>query len=148
MNRDKGYQGGGVPPMPMGGGDDAGGGGGGDIDLGQQPEGLGPGMADMPTGGGAAPPAGPIYPSISLSGGPELSKIPDSGRALINHSVISRRVHTPQHGRHKGKERHEVEMHLKSIRPIRGYKKAPSKSKRSDDERAMKKLMGDQEEEE
>jgi hypothetical protein len=57
-------------------------------------------------------------------------------------------VHTPQHGPHKGKQRHEVEIHIKSIRPIRGYKKAPSKSKRSDDEKAMAKLMGEEGEEE
>jgi hypothetical protein len=118
---------------------------GGDIDLGQPQTPLGAGMADMPSGGGAAPPSGPIYPSVMLSGDQGLSKIPDSGRSMITHSVISRRQHIPQHGPHKGKTRHEVEIHLKSIRPIRGYKKAPSKSKRSDDENAMRKLMGDQE---
>jgi hypothetical protein len=122
---------------------------GSDIDLGQPPPSMGPGMADMPQGG-AAPTGGgaPIYPSVMLSGDQGLSKIPDSGRAMINHSVISRRVHTPQHGPHKGKQRHEVEIHIKSIRPIRGYKKAPSKSKRSDDEKAMAKLMGEEGEEE
>lgn len=114
-------------------------GGGGDIDLGQQSD---AGMDAMPTAGGAAP-SGPVYPSVMLSGGPELSKIPDKGRSIINHSVTSRRTHIPQHGKHKGKTRHEVEMHLHSIRPIRGYKKAPSKSKVSDDETAMKKLLGD-----
>src|SRR5215469_1250891 len=124
-----------------GAGNDGLGGAGGDIDLGQpQPA----GMADMPTGGGAAPPGGPIYPSVMLSGDESLGNIPDSGRAISNHSVISRHVHTPEHRPHKGKKRHEVELHLKSIRPIRGYKKAPSKSKRSDDEVAMKKLMGDE----
>ena len=141
----KSYQGGGVPPSPMGGGDE---GGGGDIDLGQQPEGCGLGMDAMPTGGGAAPPSGPTYPSVMLSGDSALSKIPDEGRMMIHHKVTSRRVHTPTHGPHKGKERHEVELQLHKARPIRGYKKAPSKSKRSDDETAMKKLMGDQEEEE
>jgi hypothetical protein len=125
-----------------------GGGGGGDIDLGQQPEGPSPGMADMPTGGGAAPPSGPIYPSVSLSGDEALSKIPDEGRSIIHHKVTSRRVHTPEHGRHKGKTRHEVEMHIQKIRPIRSYKKAEPKSKPSDDETAMKKLMGDTGEEE
>jgi hypothetical protein len=139
----KGYQEGGVPPA-AGDGD----GGGGDIDLGQQPEGLGPGMADMPTGGGVGGgPAAMQYPSVMLQGDEGLSKIPDSGRSIIHHAVVSRRVHTPQHGKHKGKQRHEVEIHLKSIRPIRGYKKAESKSKPSDDERAMKKLMGDQDDE-
>jgi len=126
------------PPPDMGGV--------GDIDLGQQPEGgLGAGMADMPVGGAAAPPSGPIYPSVMLSGDDSLSKIPDSGRAHVNFHVSSRRQHTPEHGKHKGKRRHEVEMHLHSIKPIRGYKKAPSKSKRSDDENAMRKLMGDEE---
>ena len=127
----------------------AGGGGDGEINLGEQPEGLGPGpgMADMPTGGAPAPPSGPMYPSIMLTGDQGLSKIPDTGRAHINFHVSSRRQHTPEHGRHKGKQRHEVEMHIHSIKPIRGYKKAPSKSKPSDDEAAMKKLMGDEEEE-
>jgi hypothetical protein len=146
-----GYQGGGVPPMPPpggGGGMDGGGGGGGEIDLGQQPEGPGPGMADMPTGGGAAPPSGPIYPSVSLSGGDELGKIPDEGRSIIHHKIMSRRVHTPEHGRHKGKTRHEVELHLHSIKPIRGYKKAEPKSKKPDDQAAMEKLMEDQGEQE
>jgi len=124
-----------------------GGGGGGDINLGETPPGPGPGMADMPTSGAPAAPSGPIYPSVMLSGDDSLSKIPDSGRAMISHRVVSRRIHTPEHGPHKGKTRHEVELHLKSIRPIRGYKKAPSKSKVSDDEKAMKKLMGDKDEE-
>jgi len=123
---------------------DGGGDGGGDIDLGQTPE-QPPGMADMPTSGAAAPPSGPTYPSVMLSGDEGLSKIPDSGRAHVNFHVGSRRIHTPEHGKHKGKKRHEVEIHLHSIKPIRGYKKAPSKSKRSDDENAMRKLMGDNE---
>jgi hypothetical protein len=135
------YQRGGVPDEELGGE-------GGEIDLGQMPEGLGPGMDAMPTGGGAAPPSGPEYPSVMLTGDEGLSKIPDSGRCTIHHSVKSRRVHTPQHGRHKGKKRHEVEIHIHKIKPIRAYKKAPSKSKRSDDERAMKKLLGDESEEE
>jgi hypothetical protein len=143
----KKYQGGGVPPMAGGaGGDGDGGGGGGDIDLGQQPEGVG--MSDMPSGAAPAPPSGPMYPSVMLTGDEGLSKIPDEGRSIIHHKVTSRRIHTPEHGRHKGKTRHEVEMQVQKIRPIRGYKKAPSKSKVSDDETAMKKLLGDQEEEE
>lgn len=115
---------------------------GGEIDLGEQPEGLGMDAVPTPYGGMSPPaPPSPTYPSVMLSGDEGLGKIPDSGRSLINHSVISRRVHTPQHGRHKGKKRHEVEIHIHSIKPIRGYKKAPSKSKRSDDETAMNKLM-------
>lgn len=121
----------------MGGGD----GGGQDIDLGQ----AGPDYGMEPS---AQPPSQPTYPSVMLSGDDALSKIPDKGRSIINHSVISRRTHIPQHGKHKGKTRHEVELHLHSIRPIRGYKKAPSKSKVSDDETAMKKLMGQGEEQE
>lgn len=128
----------------IGGGGD---GGGGDIDLGQTPDSGGFGMAE-PMPSGAQPPQAPIYPSVMLSGDQSLSKIPDKGRSIINHSVISRRTHIPQHGKHKGKTRHEVEIHLHSIKPIRGYKKAPSKSKRSDDETAMRKLMGDNEEQE
>jgi hypothetical protein len=122
-------------------------GSGGDIDLGQTPEGLGPGMDAMPVGGAPAPPSGPVYPSVMLSGDQGLSKIPDTGRAHINFHVSSRRQHTPAHGKHKGKQRHEVELHLHSIRPIRGYKKAESKSKRNPDEKAMRKLMGDEDEE-
>ena len=121
--------------------------GGGDINLGQPPMG-GPGMAEAPPVPGAGPPAGPIYPSVMLTGDAGLSRIPDKGRALIKHSVISRRTHIPQHGPHKGKTRHEVEIHLHSIRPIRGYKKAEAKNKVSDDERAMRKMMGDTEAEE
>lgn len=121
--------------------------GGGDIDLGEQPFGGGPGMADMPSSGAPAPPSAPTYPSVMLSGGDQLSKIPDEGRAIIHHKVTSRRVHTPEHGPHKGKQRHEVEMQLHKFRPIRGYKKAPPKSKKSDDEMAMQKLMGGGEEE-
>lgn len=117
--------------------------GGGDIDLGQP---AGGGMDAMPTAGGA-PPSGPTYPSVMLQGDQALSKIPDKGRSIINHSVVSRRTHIPEHGKHKGKTRHEVELKLHSIRPIRGYKKAPSKSKVSDDETAMKKLLGDTDEE-
>ena len=141
---------------PMAGGDDdemggagaGGGGGGGDIDLGQPGGGgLGAGMADLPQGGAAGPPTGPVYPSVMLSGDEGLSKIPDKGRAHINFHVASRRQHTPSEGKHKGKKRHEVELHLHSIRPMRAYKKAASKSKRSDDETAMAKLMGEQGEE-
>jgi hypothetical protein len=154
MSRNKAYQGGGVPvPMPGGGGGEGpggdGGGGGedGTIDLGQPGAGPGPGIADMPQGGGAAPPSGPIYPSVSLEGDGALSKIADEGKSIIHHKVISRRQHVPQHGPHKGKQRHTVEMHLHSIKPIRSYKRAESKSKKSDDQEAMEKLMGSTEEE-
>jgi hypothetical protein len=82
-----------------------------------------------------------------LTGDEGLGKIPDSGRAHINFHVSSRRQHTPEHGPHKGKKRHEVEIHIRSIRPIRGYKKAESKSKVNDDEKAMRKLMGEEEDE-
>jgi hypothetical protein len=120
-----------------------------EIDLGQPSEAAPPGMADMPQGSGAPTGGGaPIYPSMMLSGDQGLSKIPDSGRAHINFHVSSRRQHTPSHGPHKGKQRHEVELHVHSIRPIRGYKKAASKSAKSPDEKAMAKLMGDQDEEE
>lgn len=130
----------GQDPTMMG----ADGGGGGDIDLGQTPD-YGGGMEGPVPTQPAAPPS-PTYPSVMLSGGPELAKIPDKGRSIINHSVTSRRTHVPQHGKHKGKTRHEVEMHLHTIRPIRGYKKPAAKSKRSDDEMAMEKLMGGTEE--
>lgn len=123
----------------------AGGGGGGqDIDFGEQP----PGMADMPTPAVGGPSSGPQYPSVMLTGDQSLSKIPDEGRMMIHHSVISRRQHTPQHGPHKGKMRHEVEIHIKKGRPMRSYKKAEPKSKLSPDESRMRKLMGDQEAEE
>lgn len=113
--------------------------GGNEIDLGQMP----PGMADMPQGS-AAPtsPAVPQYPSVMLQGDGALAKIPDVGRSIFHHKVISRRVHTPTHGPHKGKQRHEIELQFQKMRPMRGYKKAASKSKKSDDEMAMEKLMG------
>jgi hypothetical protein len=131
----------------IGGQEDDGGQGGPDIDLGQQPE--GPSLGSIaPPEGGAGPPSGPMYPSVMLTGDQGLSKIPDTGRAHIKFHVSSRRQHTPEHGRHKGKQRHEVELHLHSIRPIRGYKKAESKSKRDPNETAMRKLLGDEEESE
>jgi hypothetical protein len=121
-------------------------GGGGDIDLGQTPDYGGGDLAQPTSPEGPATPPSPIYPSVMLQGDQALSKIPDKGRSIFNHSVISRRTHIPQHGKHKGKTRHEVELHLHSMRPIRGYNKAPSKSKKSDDESAMEKLMGGTEE--
>jgi hypothetical protein len=128
----------GVGEDEMGGG---GAGGGPDIDLGQPSS---PGLGAMPPEGGAGPPSGPTYPSVMLTGDQGLSKIPDKGRAHIHFHVSSRRQHTPEHGPHKGKTRHEVEIHLHKIRPIRGYKKAPSKSKRDENETAMRKLMGEE----
>lgn len=110
-----------------------------DIDLGQTPPGPSPDMAqpsDSSGGGNQAP----IYPSVMLTGDEGLSQIPDEGQSMISHKVISRRVHTPQYGQHKGKKRHELEMHIKSIRPVKGKKSKP-KSTPNKDETAMKKLM-------
>lgn len=139
-------------PIPQLPGDTPGGDGstGGDINLAQPPDGGmgGPPPMGGPPGNGAPAPPEPSYPSVMLQGGPELGKIPDSGRMLVHHRVTSRRIHRPSHGPHRGKERHEVELELHKVRPMRGYKKAASKSKPSEDEAAMKRLMGDTEEEE
>lgn len=129
---------GGNAMMPGDGGVGSGDGGDGTIDLGQPP----PGGGGLGQEAEPSAPQTPDYPSVMLSGGPELGKIPDSGKSLFHHKVISRRVHTPTHGPHKGKKRHEVEMQLQKVKPMRGYKKAPSKSAKSDDQEAMEKLMG------
>lgn len=81
-----------------------------DIDLGENPQ-------------EGAQPIEPNenYPTVSLSGGPELMKLPDSGKSTIHHRVISRSV---PHGHDK---KHRVTMELKSIKPHKARKSSTTK---------------------
>lgn len=81
-----------------------------DIDLGDNPQ-------------EGAQPTEPSenYPAVSLSGGPGLMKIPDSGHIRVKHKVVSRSI---PHGHDK---KHRVELQLMSVRPHRARKSSTTK---------------------
>lgn len=70
-------------------------------------------------GGSLAQPIGPDetstpdYPQITLSH-PDLANFPNSGKAVITHSVVSRHHEIDK----KGKHHHRVTLAVKNIRPM------------------------------
>lgn len=94
------------------------------IDLGQNP--VQPDTLPTP-----AAPAEPNYPTLHLDGGPELHKIPDKGKSIIHHEVISKSFNQ------KGKKRtHSISMKIKKIQPM-----MPKSNPSAGDESAMSGLM-------
>lgn len=81
------------------------------IDLGESNEAMPqPGLSD-------GSPQEPFYPDVTLSH-PSLLHLPNSGKSVIEHEVVSR-THEKDH---KGRPRHRVRIKIKSIRPM-GRKK-------------------------
>jgi len=77
----------------------------------------------------------PIYPTLHLSGGPELHKIPAKGKSIIHHKVIDKSMHD-----HNGKKKHSITMQVHKIQPMR-----PKRSASATDQEAMENLVNEQE---
>lgn len=99
-----------------------------EIDLGEEsgPHELGESPATE-----AAEPQPKNYPTVMLSGGSNLMRIPDHGVSKIKHKVISK--HLPS----KYNKQHRIELELHSIKPHR-MKKATSQSDFGNDQARIK----------
>ena len=83
-----------------------------------------------------APPE-PQYPEVSISN-PDLVNLPNIGKSVISHEVVSR---THEKG-HKGKPIHRIRLRIKNIRPMGRHKSSGSKLAA---ENAMRGMMSENE---